>query len=61
MSRTLRYCNRKNKKTVRYFHKYKFRRSYCRCDYCVDDHAEKHRREKNKIEIKREVENMNTE
>lgn len=58
MSRTKRYCNRKHKTTNFYFHIYKFRRSYCRCDYCVDDHASKHRRDKFKTDIRRELINL---
>ena len=58
MSHTKRFCNKHNKKLTRLYHQYKLNRSRCRCDYCIDDHAEKHRREKIKVYIERELRNL---
>ncbi|MDD4804926.1 MAG: hypothetical protein PHN69_07280 [Candidatus Pacebacteria bacterium] len=56
MSRTWRYCN--NKHSPLFEHPFKLLRRHCKCSYCIDPNASKHRRENNKLEIKRELENL---
>lgn len=55
MTHTQRYCNKLHSPMFK--HKYKLIRSHCRCSYCKDPNASKHRREKNKVEVERELEN----
>jgi hypothetical protein len=56
MSRTLRFCNKKS--SPLFSHYYKFFKRKCRCSYHIDPQASRHRREKNKLEIRRELANL---
>ncbi|MDD4804945.1 MAG: hypothetical protein PHN69_07375 [Candidatus Pacebacteria bacterium] len=58
MSRTWRFCNKKF--SPLFSHPFKFLRQRCRCDcWCIDPMSSRHRRERSKTEIARELANLN--
>lgn len=56
MSRTWRFCNKRH--SPLFEHPYKFHRYHCKCDYCIDPKASRHRRMRNKLEVERELANL---
>lgn len=56
MSRTMRFCNKKF--SPLFEHSFKLLVRHCKCSYCIDPESSKHRRARNKLEIRRELDNL---